>query len=78
MTSLNEDLEDGKELGKSLLDSKVFHATRGFFVLLLKEAGFYMNNPTKSKKFLAPNFYRFGGELLRNLYNLFEKFNELI
>lgn len=66
------------ELGISNLDSEVLHVTRSSSVLLLIEvAGLYINNATKSTAFHALSFYRFGDQLLKKLYDLFEKFNAL-
>lgn len=73
---LNKSWEDRKELGIWHRDSEMLRAIGGSFVVLLVEAAYsYDNKPTKSTSFQALGFYRFGDQLMKNLYDSFEEFN---
>lgn len=77
LESLNESQDNGKEVLISHLDGEVLHANEAsFVVLMIKAFETQIINHTKSAVFHAPSFYRFGEQLLKKLYDLFEEFHD--
>lgn len=69
---MNEGREVGEKLGTSKPDSKLLHAVRITFVVLLIEAThLYINNCAMLSAFHALRFYQLGEQLLKILYDLF-------
>lgn len=71
LESLSENWERGKELEALRLYSKVFHGTRGSFVVsVIEMADCFINNGTRSSALHGASIHRFGEQLLKTLYHL--------
>lgn len=56
----------------------MWHCNRGSFIALVIEVlNFYINKPTRSMAFQAPNFHQLDESLLQKPSDLFAEFNNL-